>query len=76
MANLASSKMKRSVQKDIELPRNDGRSATGQIPSYFYRCPGCGEMVDGRNYEKFRTHHYHVLRSIFAPSSGSRRWSH
>ncbi|HEY2800287.1 MAG TPA: hypothetical protein VGI85_06815 [Chthoniobacterales bacterium] len=26
-----------------------------------YRCPMCGESVDGSNYDAFRLHHDHVL---------------
>jgi hypothetical protein len=39
----------------------------GAAESFFYRCPGCGEMVDGRNDASFRMHHYHMIRSLVAP---------
>jgi hypothetical protein len=29
--------------------------------AHFYRCPGCGEMADQRQWEEVRLHHDHVL---------------
>lgn len=29
----------------------------------FYKCPGCGEMVDNRDRDSVRLHHDHVLHS-------------
>jgi len=31
--------------------------------SHFYRCPGCDDMVDGRQLTEVLTHHQHVLES-------------
>ena len=31
--------------------------------SHFYRCPGCSEMVDGRQLSEVLMHHQHVLDS-------------
>jgi hypothetical protein len=36
------------------------KSGTEQS-SHFYRCPGCSEMVDGRQLSEVLIHHRHVL---------------
>jgi hypothetical protein len=34
---------------------------------HFYRCPGCGEMVDNRLIEDVKIHHDHVLHPRPSP---------
>ena len=31
------------------------------IEDYFYHCPACGALVDGRNRKEMQVHHQHVL---------------
>ena len=33
----------------------------------FYRCPACGDLVDGKNIEAVRLHHSHVLHPMSGP---------
>jgi hypothetical protein len=40
---------------DAEPPRDEA-----SIPAGSYRCPACGEMVDGNNAEQILLHHEHV----------------
>lgn len=44
------------------LPPQTLKSSPGQS-SHFYRCPGCNEMVDGRQLSEVLLHHQHVLDS-------------
>jgi hypothetical protein len=37
------------------------RTLKSQQRSHFYRCPGCSEMVDGRQLSEVLIHHQHVL---------------
>ena len=38
-----------------------------QPQQFSYRCPGCGEMVDGRELATVLEHHRHVLQPAYAP---------
>jgi hypothetical protein len=31
--------------------------------NHFYRCPGCGKLVDNRQIEDVKVHHDHVLHT-------------
>ena len=44
----------------VMLTRPTFRSLRPQS-SQFYRCPGCGEMVDGQKLSEVLEHHQHVL---------------
>lgn len=57
-------KAMKEVEK-IKEPQDESSSPDDSMasaaPSYMYRCPGCGALVDSRDSRAIRLHHSHVL---------------
>ncbi|HEX4666158.1 MAG TPA: hypothetical protein VH207_06120 [Chthoniobacterales bacterium] len=49
-----------------------GEQSHAQEPGRYYRCPGCGDEVDGTNYGVVHLHQLHVLHPhLFRHQAGS-----
>jgi uncharacterized C2H2 Zn-finger protein len=46
------------IQRDTEKPSEMER---------FYRCPGCGQMVDNERRDEIQIHHRHVIEQSMPP---------